>query len=434
MKLLTFRYIWVVIFFCLSGCHKLNPGGPAAAPTNVKVVSGDTIATVTWDMVSGVEYFIYWDTGSGVTPDGCGASPTCKATIQASSPYVISGLTDGTTYSVTINGRTQGGRGGPGSPAISFVPGYAGTNWTSGVAGGNALNGITYSNIIYDVSGNNLGSGYVAAGASGALYYGIVDSSNNLNWTPITNSPLPSTTLNALSNSGATFLAVGDTGTIMYSTNYTETWTTFTGTTTPYNLYAISAYNGFFAATGQHGTILTSDSSGTTTWTAQTSGTTNDLNGIAFGNQYVVVGNSGTLLTSSNAVNWTANSSIASTFPAINLKSVTYCGVTPPTGVSAGTTIYPYVAVGSSGTVLTSIDGGTTWTSQVLPNANATITGVTCGHQFVAVDTSGNIFTSFDGLSWTGPVQTASGSLNAIAHGAYDYTAVGASGLTFHSM
>ncbi len=431
MKLLTFRYIWVVIFFCLAGCHKLNPGGPAAAPTNVRVVSGDTIATVTWDMVPGVQYFIFWDTASGLTPDGCGSSPTCRATIQASSPYVITGLTDGTTYSVTINGRTQGGAGGPGSPSVSFVPGYAGINWTSGNAGINALNAITFGNI-YDTSGNNLGNGYVASGVSGALYYGIVDVNNSLNWSAITN-PSPSITYNALTNSGATYLAVGNGGSILYSANYAETWTPITTTTTPNNLFAISSFSTFFTATGQNGTILTSDSSGTI-WSPQTSGTSNNLNGITIGSVYVVVGDSGTLLTSTNAANWTANTTVASSFSSINLKSVAYCAATPPSGVWSGTTIYPYVAVGSGGTVLTSIDGGTTWTSQVLSNGAATLTGVTCGHQFVAVDDSGKIFTSFDGLAWTGPAQTATGALNAIAHGLYDYTAVGASGLTFHSM
>jgi photosystem II stability/assembly factor-like uncharacterized protein len=431
MTLFTFRYIWVVIFFCLTGCNKLNPGGPAAAPTNVKVANGDTFATVTWDMVSGVQYFIFWDTGSGVSPEGCSASPTCLASIQATSPFIISRLTNGTTYSVTINGRTQGGRGGPGSPAKLMTPGYAGSSWTSGSAGTNALNGITYGTI-FDVSGNNLGNGYVAAGASGALYYGIVDVNNSLNWTPIVN-PLPSSTFNALSNTGATFVAVGNGGAIMYSANYAQTWSSISTNPSSYDLHAITTNNTSFVAAGNNGTILTSTDATGTVWTTQTSGTTNNLNGISIGNVYVVVGDSGTLLTSSDALNWTANSAVASLIPTVNLKSVAYCSVIPPSGVWAGTTISPFVAVGSGGTVLTSLDGGTTWTSQVLPNG-ATLTGVTCGHQFVAIDDSGHIFNSLDGLTWTGPVQTATGTLSAIARGSYDYTAVGAGGLTFHSM
>jgi photosystem II stability/assembly factor-like uncharacterized protein len=378
-----------------------------------------------------VEYFIYWDKGSSISPEGCGSSPTCLASIKASSPFVLSGLTDGTTYSVTINGRTQGGKGGPGSPAIPFVPGYAGINWTSGSAGTNALNGITYGNI-YDASGISLGNGYVAAGASGALYYGIVDVNSTLNWTPITN-PLPSATFNALSNLGAAFVAVGNGGSIIYSSNYAKTWSAVTTNPSSFDLHTITTNNSVFVAAGNNGTIVTSTDATGTVWTSQTSGTTNNLNGIAIGSVYVVVGDSGTLLTSTDAVTWTANSTVASSIPAVNLKSVAYCAVIPPSGVYAGTTIYPYVAAGSGGTVLTSLDGGTTWTSQILPNGT-TLTGVTCGHQFVAVDDSGHVFTSFDGLAWSGPVQTASGPLNAIARGSYDYSAVGTSGLTFHSM
>src|SRR5262249_10188188 len=59
-----------------------------------------------------------------------------------------------------------------------------------------------------------------------------------------------------------------------------------------------------FVAVGNGGTILTSTNG--TNWTAQVSGTANNLATLIFGNGiYVVVGQSGTVLVSSDAKTWT---------------------------------------------------------------------------------------------------------------------------------
>ena len=61
-------------------------------------------------------------------------------------------------------------------------------------------------------------------------------------------------------------------------------------------------------AVGQSGTILTSTEG--ETWTSRTSGTSNYLNDIAFGNStFVAVGASGTILTSTNGTSWTTRTS-----------------------------------------------------------------------------------------------------------------------------
>jgi len=55
---------------------------------------------------------------------------------------------------------------------------------------------------------------------------------------------------------------------------------------------------------GGSGTILTS--SDRVTWTSRTSGTSNSLYGVTYGNGlFVTVGNSGTILTSSDGNTWT---------------------------------------------------------------------------------------------------------------------------------
>jgi fibronectin type 3 domain-containing protein len=59
---------------------------------------------------------------------------------------------------------------------------------------------------------------------------------------------------------------------------------------------------------GNSGTILTSSDG--TTWTSRTSGTTNNLYGVTYGNStFVTVGDSGTILTSSDGTTWTSRTS-----------------------------------------------------------------------------------------------------------------------------
>ena len=74
-----------------------------------------------------------------------------------------------------------------------------------------------------------------------------------------------------------------------------------------------------FVTVGQSGTILTSSDG--ISWTSRTSGTTNTLYGITYGNStFVTVGVSGTILTSSDGVTWTSRTSGTSE----NLIGVTY--------------------------------------------------------------------------------------------------------------
>ena len=435
MKLLMFRYIWVVLFFCLTGCSKLFPPSIPPAPTNVVATPGDTVATVTWDMVPGVAYFAYWAPGTSLSPESCGTNPLCLAQINVTSPYVIPNLTDGTVYSVTINGRISGGPGGTGSPSLQVTPRPAGASglWTPGNSLGNFdLLGLTYG-YIYNSAGVALGNGFVATGTSGALLYTI----DGINWTPITN-PMPSTTFYGLANTGGTFVAVGAGGSILYSSTYTESWVSQSSGQVN-DLYAIYGYaGGFFIAAGASGTLLTSDASGTI-WTPRQSNTVNSIRSVTYGNGlYVAVGDAGTLLTSPDAGTWTPKTLSFSP----NLNSVTYgYVVSAVTGVATPT----FVAVGSGGAVFTSIDNGVTWVSQ--PTGTTTqLNAVTFGvlpvvvdSQFVAVGDNDTILTSPDGLSWVNQNFTSGSNLKAVIHGQlttgqYSYSAVGAGGLNMQSM
>ena len=68
-----------------------------------------------------------------------------------------------------------------------------------------------------------------------------------------------------------------------------------------------------FVAVGESGTVLTSSDG--TSWTSRTSGTTNDLNGVPYGNStFLTVDFSGTILISSDGTSWTTISGQTSMF------------------------------------------------------------------------------------------------------------------------
>jgi hypothetical protein len=310
MKLLMFRHIWVVVFLCLAGCSKLFPPTIPPAPTNVVTTPGDTTATLTWDMAPGVTYFAYWaPSTTGLTPDSCSSNPLCLAATNVTSPFVIPNLTDGTPYSVTINGRINGGPGGPGTTAQPdpVTPRPAGSSglWTTGNSLGSDLRGLTYGQI-YNNAGAYLGYGFVATGASGALQYSI----DGTNWTSIVN-PM-SSTFYGLANTGATFVAVGAGGALLYSSNYAETWIQqVTGIAAPHLLMICIQYTAMadctFVAVGQNGTIITSSKWSKLKLDSQVFNyNPNSLWSVTYGNGvYVAVGDAGTLLTSPDAATWT---------------------------------------------------------------------------------------------------------------------------------
>lgn len=404
MKRFLALLIVITVSILLPGCRV--SGSSAPAPTNVAVVAGDTIATVSWDMLPGVEYWVFKAAGTDITPRGCYGMPQCQMLMKATSPTVVSGLTNGTVYAFTVNGRRDGGPGGPGSPAVQATPRLAGATWSTGAALGTGnLQGATYGTV------------YVAAGTSGALF----SSADGIAWTALTN-PLPAANFNAASYYGGNYLVAGAGGAILRSPD-AVTWTAQTSGTTN-DLYAVSNYGtAGFVATGATGTILTSIDG--ITWSVIPPITANTLFGITYGNsKYVAVGAAGTLLTSTDGRTW--NSQISNT--SNMLKGVAYAPVIGTTGTGT------FVAVGANGMVVTSIDGGATWTPATLPFApTAVINSVTYGRQFIAVDNTGNIFTSIDGLAWT-LAQTTTSPLYAVTHGLYDYAAVGASGLNIHAM
>lgn len=397
--------------FILLGCH--HQGSSAPAPSDVTVVPGDGIVTISWTMAPGVDYWLFYAAASSITTDNWFTLPGDRVIRSASSPSVLA-LTNGTTYSFTINGRIKGGPGGPGSPSLSATPRLAGAAWVNGqtvLGSPTNLNGVTYGSQFVTV-GN---SAFVASSPDGKSWTNQDPTNNNANI------GVAGTNLNAIAY-GGNYVAVGDGGIIVLSPDAVA-WSSATGAPTE-NLHGIAANGGFYVAVGDNKTILTS--SGGTSWTTATSTpASSTLYAVTYGNgKYVAVGASGTVLTSSDAINWQP-ATISPSAPSATLRGVAY-----------GNGLF--VALGDGGTLLTSMDA-VNWTDQTATALNlsqtpplpstVTINAVTYATQFIAVGGGGAIYTNVDGgnSNWIS-VAPAPAALNGLAHGNYGYVAVGAAG------
>lgn len=421
----------------LQGCFFGSGGSSAPPPNNVVATAKDSRVVLTWDMVPGVQYWIWESTVPGVTPQNCSSSISCYTAINVTSPATISTyisgtstpLANGTTYYYSINGRTGGGPGGTGSPAVAATPRLAGGTGTWSV--GTALAATTLNGVAY-------GGAFVAVGAAagtGALF----SSADGKTWSVSSSNPTTATSFNAIIYDGLhpAYLSVGQGGTVIASSNV---WTQQTSGTLS-DLFAVTSNGaGFYIATGASGTIITSTSGTWGTWAAATTNpalaTGKTLYGVTYGLSnnitpvFVAVGQTGTVLYSYDGANWSAAASVTTN----DLKGIRYGGLD-----ASGYGIF--VAVGAGGTVLTSRDG-VTWTNQTLTGIPTTsaLNSITyaAGRRFLAVGADGNIYYSEYGngaATWTAvtpPVTT--NPLNAITTGGlYDYSAVGAAGVNLYS-
>lgn len=388
----------------VAGC---GSGSSANVPAGLVVVPGDQRVTVTWPADSTVDYWLFYANASSISTSNWTTIPGSVVIMDASSPYVAGGLTNGAVYSFTLNGRVSGGPGGPGTPSVSAIPRLAGTAtatlpepWTAGaVLGANDLRGVTW------------GAVFVAVGTGGAMYSSV----DGITWTAL-NSGVASN-LNSAVYRGGAYLAAGDSGTMLYSTDAIN-WTP-QNTSTADNLYAVASSPALFVAVGANGTIISSADG--ITWTAvPNSGTTNNLYQVTFAptGYWVAVGANGTVLTSVDANTWTA----ATSGTGRDLKGITY-------GISTASNAGLYVGVGANGTLITSPDAAN-WTAQTaIGPGTLALSAITWGTQFIAVGASGSIYTSTDGTSWAAQPSTVSSNLNAIVHAPYMYSVVGAAGV-----
>lgn len=405
MKNLLVRFLLLVGVLFLVGCGgggAFSSGSSASPPNDVKVTPGDGGATVTWTMESGVEYWVFSAATSNLTPQNWASQSQPKVVRVAQSPQVITALTNGTTYSITVNGRKDGGPGGAGSPSISFVPRLAGLVWTLGTPlATSELRGLGFAALTFPGI-------YVAVGAAGSAFL----SADGISWTAVTTGV--TTQLNATAYGGGKHVAVGAGGTITNSLDAVA-WTPVTSPTTN-DLNGIALGGSGLVAVGNNGTILRSNDGGNT-WSVSTSGTTAHLYGIGiYGASYVAVGASGTVLVSSDGSTWTAQTSGTTK----DLRAVAYSSTRPL-----------FVAVGAGGTIITSADA-IAWSSAT-SGTSVNLNSVNVGGQFTAVGDLGTILVSTDGAIWNMAVSGTTANLNAVQFGLIGYSAVGVGGVNLTS-
>lgn len=411
MKRFVLLMASIAISALLNGCS--SKSGSADAAPDFRAIAGDGAVTLVWTAAPDVEYWLFYASGSAVTTSNW-LSIGGRAVTNATSPHIITGLVNGTTYSFTMNGRKHGGPGGPGAPTQVVTPRFAGSNWAVGAPlGTGKLNGVSAA------STTN-----VIVGAGGSIFAGLAGA------TPTAKiNPSAPADLNAVLTGSLGFVSVGAAGTVVFSADST-TWTTKTSGTVA-DLYALATRGaGAFVAVGAAGTIISSvDGS---TWLAATSATTKHLYAATYGNgRYVAVGAQGTVVTSTDGAAWQAVA-VNTTNDLRGVALGTFVATTGTGTTATTTTTNVFVAIGAAGTVLTSPDG-LVWTLQA-PISTNNMNAIAFSGQFVAVGNAGSIYTSADGISWQARSSGTVNDLTALSRTSTGYTVVGAAGTNLTSL
>ena len=329
-------------------------------------------------------------------------------------------------------------------PSLSFVPnsiGYIGNQW---IAVGDyysmtspdgttwatspVLNGILYS-VVYN------GTEYVATGMDVNSVGAEYTSPDGLKWTEV--NQVGSLTAAAISPTGNSIVAVGPTNTTRASSDGGATWSLGGLGTANYPFDDVTwspALNEFIALVQEPLNAYLYESSDGVTWTSL--GVTNCgagtvISSPAIGSSPATIvdagtnyGGGGCVYTSTDGINWALGSApwatqsvtkgywTGSEFLVVGTSgliatSTTGAAWTPETTGTTqnlnGAAVSPntMVVVGDSGTILTSNDNGSTWTPQTSGTTSNLNRVVWTGTQFYAVGDTSTLLSSPDGVTWT---------------------------------
>jgi hypothetical protein len=298
----------------------------------------------------------------------------------------------------------------PSAPGVSIFRGAASPQVLSTIISGVFLNGTQYAFIMNATKNDSRAGPFSSTEVATPRLAGP-------NWdVGVALGPVPQN-LNGLAFNNLTRLvAVGDSGTV-FAGNYDYTHTNPPGVTewlppTSFptgfveNLRAVT-FSNQFVALGENGSILTSpDGSVWTLAPADNFVPSTGMNDLVFAfPRYVAVGNGGKIFTSPDLVVWTQ--------PVSNTVEDLY---------SASLLNGRVVVTGANGTLLTSLDG-VNWDPQQSNTGNA-LRGATFRAsinvndiQYVVVGDAGTIVTSVDGTTWTATTLANAPNLLSVTRG-----------------
>ena len=155
----------------------------------------------------------------------------------------------------------------------------------------------------------------------------------------------------------------------------------------------------------------TSSSTSTETTSSSEDTSTSETTTSSSDENFIAVGSSGTIISSPDGITWTSRSSGTTDY----LSGSAYGNST-------------FVVVGNNGTILTSSDDATSWTSRT-SGTTEHLYRVTFGDStFVAVGNNGTILSSSDGITWTSRTSGTSNILWAVKHVNKTFLTVGDNG------
>ncbi len=242
----------VVLMVAMAACGGNGSSAPPPAkPTGVLATAGDTQATVSWSAVTGAtSYNIYYGTSAGVT------TSTGAKVVNATSPQVLTNLTDGKPYFFVVTAVNANGESAV-SSEVSATPVVSPPAKPSGIvaSGGNGqvtvswstVTGATSYNIYYGTAPGvttstgtkvaNVTSPQVVSGLTNGTPYYFVVTAVNAGGESGVSSEKTATPAAAPQPPGS---PTGRTVTSTVAGQITVSWTAVTGATS-YNVYYLQA-------------------------------------------------------------------------------------------------------------------------------------------------------------------------------------------------
>lgn len=225
----------------------------------------------------------------------------------------------------------------------------------------------------------------IAVGAGGAA---LVSTDGSVTWTVGQPFDAGRAALRGIVAVGSSFVAVGDGGTIR-STGDGITWTDLTSNTTAH-LNGIGFGAGRYVAVGDGGVLVDSTNIGTT-WTPKTIDGAGSLRAIAYGNNNNNVNNGGVFLINTFVAVGDGGKAVVSTDGGTTWTVKTIDGAGDLIGIAY---ISRFVAIDRAGNAFTSADGQT-WSGAIATGRSGLRAIVTNGYGYVAVGDGGATTASF---------------------------------------